>query len=73
MRLNWEIIITKKILKEKEEAIYNQDFEKAAKLRDDENEARERYEGEINKWKKRKNKANPEIRPHQKKYRDKLN
>ena len=49
------------ILKEKEEAIYNQDFEKAAKLRDDENEARERYESEINKWKKRKNKDIIEI------------
>ena len=49
------------ISKEKEEAIYNQDFEKAAKLRDDENEARERYEGEINKWKKRKNKDIIEI------------
>ena len=49
------------ILKEKEEAIYNQDFERAAKLRDDENEARERYEGEINKWKKRKNKDIIEI------------
>ena len=35
------------ISKEKEEAIYNQEFEKAASLRDAENEARGKYEREI--------------------------
>ena len=49
------------ISKEKEEAIYNQDFEKAARLRDAENEAREKYEGEISKWRKRKNRDIIEI------------
>ncbi len=49
------------ISKEKEEAIYNQDFEKAAKLRDAENEAREKYENEISKWRKRKNRDIIEI------------
>ena len=49
------------ISKEKEEAIYNQDFEKAAKLRDAENEAREKYESEINKWRKKKNRNIIEI------------
>ena len=49
------------ISKEKDEAVYNQDFEKAAKLRDAENEAREKYEGEISKWRKRKNRDIIEI------------
>ena len=49
------------ISKEKEDAIYNQDFEKAAKLRDAENEAREKYESEISKWRKRKNRDIIEI------------
>ena len=49
------------IAKEKEEAIYNQDFEKAAKLRDVENEAREKYESEISRWRKRKNRDIIEI------------
>ncbi len=49
------------ISKEKEEAIYNQDFEKAAKLRDAENEARGKYESEISKWRKRKNRDIIEI------------
>ena len=49
------------ISKEKEEAIYNQDFEKAAKLRDAENETREKYESEISKWRKRKNRDIIEI------------
>ena len=50
------------ISKEKEEAIYNQDFEKAAKLRDVENETRGEYEKEISKWRKRKNRDIIEIR-----------
>ena len=49
------------ISKEKEEAIYNQDFEKAAKLRDAENEVRGKYESEISKWRKRKNRDIIEI------------
>ena len=49
------------ISKEKEEAIYNQDFEKAASLRDAENEARGKYEIEISKWRKRKNRDIIEI------------
>ena len=49
------------ISKEKEEAIYNQDFEKAASLRDAENEARGKYEREISKWRKRKNRDIIEI------------
>ena len=49
------------ISKEKEEAIYNQDFEKAASLRDAENEARGKYEREISKWRKRKNRNIIEI------------
>lgn len=50
------------ISKEKEEAIYNQDFEKAAKLRDVENETRGEYEKEISKWRKRKNRDIIEIK-----------
>ena len=49
------------ISKEKEEAIYNQDFEKAASLRDAENEASGKYEIEISKWRKRKNRDIIEI------------
>ena len=49
------------ISKEKEEAIYNQEFEKAASLRDAENEAKGKYEREISKWRKRKNKDIIEI------------
>lgn len=50
------------ISKEKEEAIYNQDFEKAAKLRDVENETRGEYEKKISKWRKRKNRDIIEIK-----------
>ena len=49
------------VRKEKEEAIYNQEFEKAAELRDKENQLSESLEDEINKWKKRKNKNIIEI------------
>ena len=49
------------ISKEKEEAIYNQEFEKAASLRDAENEAKGKYEREISKWRKRKNRDIIEI------------
>ena len=50
------------ISKEKEEAIYNQEFEKAAKLRDREKEMREKFDNEANKWKKAKNMDITEIR-----------
>ena len=49
------------IMNEKEEAIYNQDFERAANLRDKEKEAREELNTEMNKWKKIKNKDITEI------------
>ena len=49
------------ISKEKEEAIYNQEFEKAAKLRDIEIQTREKLEKETNKWRKTKNKDIIEI------------
>jgi len=49
------------IKKEKEEAIYNQEFEKAAELRDKENYMNDALKNEINKWKKRKNKNIIEI------------
>lgn len=43
------------VSKEKEEAVYNQDFEKAAKLRDTEKKIKDKYEVENNKWRKTKN------------------
>ena len=49
------------LVKEKEEAIYNQEFEKAAELRDNQNEIERALEKELNKWKKRKNKNITEI------------
>ena len=49
------------LVKEKEEAIYNQEFEKAAELRDNQNEIEIALEKELNKWKKRKNKNITEI------------
>ena len=49
------------ISKEKEEAIYNQEFEKAAKLRDSEQQTREKLEEETTKWRKAKNKDITEI------------
>ena len=49
------------ISKEKEEAIYNQEFEKAAKLRDNEQQTKEKLEEEITKWRKAKNKDITEI------------
>ena len=48
-------------IKEKEESIYNQEFEKAAEMRDKEKEVREALEKELSKWKKRKNKNITEI------------
>ena len=42
------------ISKEKEEAVYNQEFEKAAQIRDKENELKEQLENNINKWRKKK-------------------
>ena len=47
--------------KEKEEAIYNQEFEKAAKFRDIEIQTRKKLEQEKNRWKKAKNKDITEI------------
>ena len=49
------------IIKEKEEAIYNQEFEKAALVRDKEKQIKEELEIEKNRWKKRKNKNVTEI------------
>ncbi|MBQ2836151.1 MAG: ATP-dependent Clp protease ATP-binding subunit [Clostridia bacterium] len=48
-------------IKEKEEAIYNQEFEKAAQFRDKEIEIKERLEKENDKWKKTKNRNVAEI------------
>ena len=48
-------------IKEKEDAIYNQEFEKAAQLRDKQKQIEETLEKELNKWKKRKNKNITEI------------
>ena len=48
-------------VKEKEEAIYNQEFERAAEMRDKEKEMRENLDKEIGKWKKRKNRDITEI------------
>ena len=47
--------------REKEEAIYNQEFEKAAQIRDNEQQIQEALDKELNKWKKRKNKNIIEI------------
>ena len=49
------------VVKEKEEAIFNQEFEKAAEMRDKEKEVRDALDKELNKWKKRKNKNITEI------------
>ena len=49
------------IIKEKEDAIFNQEFEKAAQVRDREKQIKEELEIEKNKWKKRKNKNVTEI------------
>ena len=51
-----------KIEKEKEEAIYNQQFERAANLRDREKEIMEQLNENINKWEKQKNLDITEIR-----------
>ena len=48
-------------IKEKEEAIYNQEFEKAAQFRDVETEIKEKLDKEHNKWKKNKNRNVIEI------------
>ena len=48
-------------LREKEDAIYNQDFEKAAEIRDKEKQMKDALEKELNKWRKRKNKDITEI------------
>ena len=51
-----------KIEKEKEESIYNQQFERAANLRDREKEIMEQLNENINKWEKQKNLDITEIR-----------
>ena len=43
-------------MKEKEEAIYNQEFERAATIRDKEKEMKEHLEKLLNNWRKQKNK-----------------
>ena len=48
-------------MKEKEDAIYNQEFERAATLRDKEKQMKDELEKELNKWRKRKNKDITEI------------
>ena len=49
------------ISKEKEEAIYNQEFEKAAELRDNEIKIKSKLEQEVNTWKETKSKDIIEI------------
>ena len=49
------------IMKEKEEAIYNQEFEKAATIRDEERELKDRLEKSLNLWRKKKTKDIIEI------------
>ena len=49
------------VIREKEEAIFNQQFEKAAEMRDKEKEIKEALNNEVNKWKKRKNRNIIEI------------
>lgn len=49
------------IIKEKEEAIYNQEFERAATIRDKEKEMQEKLEKTINRWRKKKTKDIIEI------------
>ena len=49
------------IMKEKEEAIYNQEFEKAATIRDEEKELKDRLEKALNLWRKKKTKDIIEI------------
>ena len=56
--INYEINI---ISKEKEEAIYNQEFEKAAELRDNEIKIKSKLEQEVNTWKETKSKDIIEI------------
>jgi len=48
-------------IREKEEAIYNQEFEKAAEIRDKERQLQDNLDKEFDKWKKRKNKNIIEI------------
>ena len=50
------------LMKEKEEAIYNQNFEKAASLRDKEKEEKDRLEQILNKWRYDKTKNIIEIK-----------
>ena len=50
------------LIKEKEEAIYNQNFEKAASLRDKEKEEKDRLETILNKWRYDKTKNIIEIK-----------
>ena len=49
------------IMKEKEEAIYEQEFEKAATIRDEEKELKDRLEKSLNLWRKKKTKDIIEI------------
>ena len=42
------------VMKEKEEAIYNQEFEKAALIRDEERELKDQLEKGLNKWRRKK-------------------
>jgi len=49
--------------KEKEEAVANQNFEKAAQLRDEERRVRDEIEAEKEKWKRRKRKNGRKVKP----------
>ena len=49
------------VVKEKEESIYNQEFERAAKMRDRELELKQELEQILNKWSKKKNQNINEI------------
>ncbi len=53
------------IRKEKEEAVANQNFEKAAKLRDQEHQVREKIEAEKDKWKRNQATGAQEVGEHE--------
>jgi len=54
-----------KISRQKEEAIRNQEFEKASQLRDEENEVREKIRDMQEEWKKQQEKNKPKVSPEE--------
>ncbi len=54
-----------KISRQKEEAIRNQEFEKASQLRDEENEMREKIRDMQEEWKKEQEKNKPKVTPEE--------